>query len=156
MHPTNDEVLRGVAGALVTHVLPELQSPYARAQLMFSATMLAVVANGIDAAAQQLVDDNATLRALALRSADTLSDEAYAVDIRDELRALGAGADASLRLTDLAAASERLLDAIGRLGALLETNDTPASRSLRSDLIEALRAHTEARALSLLGPRADG
>jgi len=156
MRPNNEEVLRGVAGALVAHVLPEVQSAYARAQLMFSATVLGVVANGIDGAAQQLVDGNAALRALALHAAEALPDESGASELGDELRALGAGADASLRLSELSAASGRLLDAIGRLGALLETSDIPALRSLRDDLIEALRAHTDARAVSLLGPRADG
>lgn len=156
MHPNSEEVLRGVAGALISHILPEVQSPYARAQLMFSVTMLGVVARDWDGAAQQLVDGNATLRELALRAAGALAQEPDAAALRDELRGLAAGNDASLRLSDLSAASERLLDATGRLGARVEDSDAPALRALRDDVIEALRAQTEARALSLLGPRAEG
>jgi hypothetical protein len=156
MHPNSEEVLRGVAGALVTHVLPELQSQYARAQLMFSVSMLGVVASGLDSGAQQLIDDNASLRALALRAADALSNERDAAALRDDLRAAGAGTDASLLLSDLSASSSRLRDAIARLGVFLEATGAPALRPLRDDVIETIRAQTEARALSLLGPRADG
>jgi hypothetical protein len=156
MHPNSEEVLRGVAGALVTHVLPELQSQYARAQLMFSVTMLGVVANGLDGAAQQLIDDNASLRALALRAADALSNERDAAALRDDLRAAGAGTDTSLLLSDLSASAALLREAIARLGVFLEAAGAPSLRSLRDDVIETIRAQTEARALSLLGPRADG
>jgi hypothetical protein len=156
MHPNSEEVLRGVAGALVTHVLPEVQSQYARAQLMFSVSMLGVVANGLDGAVQQLVDDNAALRALALRAADALSGERDAAALRDELRAASATADTSISLSDLAAASDSLRGLIGRLGALLEAMDAPALRPLSDDVIDVLRARTASRALSLLGPRADG
>ena len=156
MHPNSEEVLRGVAGALVTHVLPELQSPYARAQLMFSVSMLGVVANSVDGAAQQLAGDNTSLRALALRAADALPDDAGGATLRDELRAVGAEVDASLSLSDLSAASGRVRGALGRLGVFLEGAHAPALRSLREDVIDALRAETAGRALSLLGPRAHG
>ena len=132
----------------------ELQTAYARTELMLVQTLLGILASEWDSGAQRLVDDNAALRELALRGAEAL-DSADA-SLAGELRSLAGEADPSLRLSDLSAANGRLRGAIGRLGALLEDADTPVLAELRAAVIEHLRADAESRSRSLLGPRADG
>ncbi|MCH7719161.1 MAG: hypothetical protein IIB21_06790 [Chloroflexi bacterium] len=154
MRPNGEELLRGVQSSLTTYVLPELQTAYARTELMLVQALLGILASEWDSGAQRLVDDNAALRELALRGAEAL-DSADA-SLAGELRSLAGEADSSLRLSDLSAANGRLRGAIGRLGALLEGTDTPALGELRAAVIEHLRADAESRSRSLLGPRADG
>ena len=154
MRPNGEELLRGVQSSLTTYVLPELQTAYARTELMLVQALLGILASEWDSGAQRLVDDNAALRELALRGAEAL-DSADAA-LAGELRSLAVESDPSLRLSDLSAANGRLRGAIGRLGALLEGTDTPALGELRAAVIEHLRADAESRSRSLLGPRADG
>lgn len=149
MRPNAEEVLRGVAASLMTYVLPEVESAYARTQLGIIAALLGVVANDWDGSAQRLVDDNASLRTLAARAAG----EPAVVSIRDELGALAGATDASLRVSDLSASNARLRDAVARLGALLVNDETSP---LRAEVIEMLRADAESRTLPLMGPRVDG
>ena len=154
MRPNGEELLRGVQSSLTTYVLPELQTAYARTELMLVQALLGILASEWDSGAQRLVDDNAALRELALRGAEAL-DSADAA-LAGELRSLAGESDPSLRLSDLSAANGRLRGAIGRLGALLEGTDTPALGELRAAVIEHLRVDAESRSRSLLGPRADG
>ena len=149
MRPNAEEVLRGVVGSLLTYVMPEVQSEYARTQVMIASALLGVVAGDWNGAAQRLVDDNATLRALAARAAD----EPAAGALRHELRSLAVETDTSLLLSYLSAANGRLRDAIGRLGVLLVNDEVSP---LRAEVIETLRADAVARTLPLMGPRADG
>lgn len=152
MRPNGEEVLRGAGAALLTYVLPEVQSAYVRTELTAVYALLNVVAAGWDGAAQRLVDGNAALRALARRGAEALPDAALA----GELRALADETDTSVRLSALSEANGRLGAALGRLGVALEGADAPAPRELRAALIDHLRADAEARSLHLMGPRADG
>lgn len=153
MRPNGEEVLRGVQGALLTYVLPEVQSAYARTELMIALSLLGIVADDWDDAAQRLADDNAALRALARRASDALADDDAIVA---NLRPLAAEAESSLRLSGLAAANERLRAALGRLAPMLEAAGSPGLRDLRAAVMDHLRADAESRARSLLGPRADG
>ena len=154
MRPNTEDLLRGLQASLLTYVLPEVQTPYARTELMITYALLGIAANEADGAAQRLVDDNAAMRELARRATGALPSDASALD--DELRLLAAENDHSLRLSDLSAANERLRDAIGRLGVLLEGREEPPLRELRAALIEHLRAEAEVRNYQVLGPRADG
>ncbi|MEX0786623.1 MAG: hypothetical protein WD939_08310, partial [Dehalococcoidia bacterium] len=105
MRPTGEELLQGVRGALLTYILPEVQSDYARTELTLIHVLLGMAAAEWDSAAQRLVDDNGTLRELARRSADAIdSDDA---SLAAELRALADEEDRSLRLSDLRAANDR-------------------------------------------------
>ena len=154
MRPNGEELLRGVQSSLTTYVLPELQTAYARTELMLVQALLGILASEWDSGAQRLVDDNAALRDLALRGAEALDSAAAA--LAGELRSLAGETDPSLRLSDLSTANGRLRGAIGSLGVLLEGADTPALGELRAAVIEHLRADAESRSRSLLGPRADG
>lgn len=156
MHPNGEEIVRGVQGALATHVLPELQSGYARSQMMIVQVLLGMAASEWDGAAQQLVDDNASLRALAARGADAVDEAGDDESLAGELRALAGETDASVRLSDLRANYEGLRAAIGRLAVLVEGSDAAALRALRPEVLGQLRNDLERRSLSLLGPRVDG
>src|SRR3989304_1848624 len=116
MRPNGEEMLRGIQQSLLTYVLPELQTEYARTELMVIIALLGIVVGEWDGAAQHLLDDNAALRELAHRGAEALA---------DELRSLAGEADTSVRIPDLSAANERLHDAIGRLGVFLPDRDKP-------------------------------
>ena len=101
------------------------------------------------------------LRALAGRGADALASAGDAAgpegaSLAGELRSLAGESDPSVRLSDLAAANDRLHAAVGRLGILAQASDEPAVRELRSAAIARLREEAESRALYMLGPRADG
>ena len=160
MRPNGEELLRGIQNTLATYVLPEIQSPHARFELVLVTALLGVAAGEWDGAAQRLVDDNAALRELAGRGAAALVTAPELAEtgalLADELRALAGETDSSLRLSDLSAANGRLRAALARLGALIEGSDAPALRELRAAVIDHLRAEAQGRALSLLGPRADG
>jgi hypothetical protein len=156
MRPNTVDLLQGVRGALRTYVLPEVQSDFARTELMLVDALLGIAASDWDAAAQRLFDGNGALRDLAQRAAETLDSEGGQPALASELRALAAETDASLLLSDLSAANDRLHDALGRLAAGLEGTDRRALQDLRSAITDRLREETESRARSLLGPRAEG
>lgn len=148
MRPSGEEILRGVQQSLLTYVLPEVQSAYARTELMVVLTLLGIVADEWDGAAQRLADDNDALRDLARRAAD--------LGLADGLAAPAGKRDASLRISDLATTNDRLRAAIARLAPALEAGDSAPVRELRAAVIEHLRAEAESRSRALMGPRADG
>ena len=147
MRPNTEEVLRGVQRSLVTYILPEVHSRYAQTQIMIAAGLLGMAADGWDAEAQRLVDDNASWRMLAARVAEGIAGRDGG--LAGELRAFATEDDASLLVTDLSSAN-------GRLRAALARAATVADGALRLEIMERLRAHTEAHSNSILGPRADG
>lgn len=151
MRPNSEELLRGVQSSLITYVLPELQTEYAKTELMLAHVLLGIVAGEWDSAAQQLIDDNAALRELAHRGSDVLG-----TPLAGELRSLAAESDHSLRLSELSLANDRLRDAIGRLGVALQDADSPSQGDLRAAIIERLRLEAERASRHLMGPRADG
>lgn len=144
MRPNAEEVLRGVQASLLAYVLPELQTEYARQELMIIYALLGLVGAGWDTGAQHLIEENASLRELAGRAAAALPGGALA----DELRSLAAE-EPSLLLSHVAGANAKLAGALARVATL-------AAPELRSEIIDWLRADAESRAFGLMGPRADG
>ena len=153
MRPNGEELLRGLQGTLMTYVLPEVHSEHARLEVMLAVAMLGVLADEWDGAAQRLAENNDALRSLAASAAGAL-DSHDAGDLVRQLRALAEERDVSLRISDLTETNDRLKDALVRAWALARRNGV--ALDLAVDIVERLRAQTEARALSLLGPRADG
>jgi hypothetical protein len=153
MRPNAEELLRGIQRSLASYVLPEVQSDYARAEVMFSSMMLGVLIRDLDGAAQQLVEDSAALRALALRGAEELA-AAAEPELGAELRRLAATRDSTARLSGLSRANQELTAAIARLAVLVEERDELSG--LRATVIEALRVRSERASHQMLGPRADG
>lgn len=153
MRPNSEEILRGVQTSLLTYILPEVQSAYARTELMVVLSLLGIVAGEWDGAAQRLLDDNATLRDLVRRSIDALgAGDALAA----ELNALVNEADPSLRVGDLVAANGRLRAALADLATHLAESGAPNARDACAAIIAHLRAEAEAQSRALMGPRADG
>ena len=154
MKPNAEEVLRGVQGALLTYVLPELQTEYARTEVMLVSALLGIVAAQSDGAAQRLVDDNASLRELAGRGADALARDPAQAELAEALGSLTNGSDASVRLSELSAANGQLRAAIARLGVAAQGN--ASLRALRQEVLDNLRIEAESRSFALMGPRTDG
>jgi hypothetical protein len=156
MRPNAEELLRGAQASLMTYVLPEVQTEYARAEAMLVIALLGIVSAQCDGAAQTLVDDNAALRSLALRGAEALAGRAEHAELIDALGSLAAGAETSLRISELAAANAQLRAALARLGVTTQDRDDASLRELRTAILAYLRDEAERRGFALLGPRADG
>jgi hypothetical protein len=152
VRPNAEELLRGIQAALATYVLPELQTAYARTELMAMLALLGMAAEEWDGAAQRLVDDNVALRLLARRAAGAVD----GFDASDELRVLAEQVDSSVRISELASSNASLRAALSRLAPLLEGADDDARRDLRAALIEHLRFDAEANSRQPMGPRTDG
>ena len=154
MRPNAEEVLRGVQSSLLTYVLPEVQTEYARTEVMLVSALLGIVAAQSDGAAQRLADDNASLRELAGRGAQALAGDPAHAELAEALGSLANGSDASVRLSELSAANGQLRAAIAQLGAAAQDNASLAG--LRQEVLDSLRLEAESRAFALMGPRADG
>ena len=146
MRPNAEEVLRGVQASLLTNVLPEVQTEYTRTQVMLIYALLGLVGLEWDNGAQRALEDNASLRELAGRAAEEVTNGPLA----PELRSLAA-AEPSARLSDVANANATLAAALGRVAA-----QEPELVALRAEIIDWLRADAESRSHALMGPRADG
>ncbi len=158
MRPNSAELLQGIQGALATYILPEVESDYAKTELMLVQMLLGVVVQGYDGAAQNLVDDNAALRSLAGEAAQVLMTAPLAGSeaLVEELGQLAGETDASVRLSELTAANDKLRDAIGRVGVLLQGGTSPEYIGLRTVIIEHLHRELERLPHDMMGPRSDG
>jgi hypothetical protein len=156
MRPNAEEALRGFQSSLLTYVLPELQTEYARTEVMIVLALLGIIGGQWDGAAQRLVDDNASLRELSGRGAEALAGDPAHTELGDALGSLAQGNDPSVRLSELSAANAQLRAAIAQLGAAVQGSDSEPLRSLRAEVIDSLRAEAESRSFALMGPRADG
>ena len=158
MRPNSVELLQGIQGALATYILPEVQGDYARTELMLVQLLLGIVAQGYDDAAQNLVDDNAALRSLSGEAARVLTTAPIAdsATLADQLAMLAEEMDASVRLSELTAANDKLREAIGRVGVLTRDQTAPEHVGLRKAVIDLLQRELEKLPHNLMGPRSDG
>ena len=158
MRPNSAELLQGIQGTLTTYILPEVQSDYARTEFMLVQMLLGIVIRGYNDAAQSLVDDNAALRSLAGEASQVLNTApiAESAALAGELTQLSSETDASVRLSELTAANDRLRDAIGRVGILMQGETSQEHVGLRTAIIEHLQRELERLPHNLMGPRADG
>jgi hypothetical protein len=148
MKPNAEEVVRGVQAGLLSLVLPEMQTEYARTQVTLMYVLLGIVANGMDTSYERLMADNTKLRDLAARAAASLRTEDV---LANELRSL-ASTEASLRLNELSSSNAALAAALASAAA--QASDT--LKELYGEIMDWLRTDAEARSLSLMGPRSDG
>src|SRR3990170_5792738 len=121
MRPTAVEVIRGIQGALASHVLPELSSRYAQAQVMYSIMLLEMLSKEWEEGAHILDEDSRGMKRLLARGAELIE----ALPARDkgldslaaDLRAAAAGPGAlTLRMSALRERNERLRSLLTRLG----------------------------------------
>lgn len=158
MRPNSVEVLQGIQGTLMTYIQPEVQSDYARTELMLVNMLLGIVANQWDGSAQVLVDDNAALRDLVSDATKVLGSQPAdgAGELVDELAALAAETDASVRIGELSAANDRLRNGVARLGVLLQSSAIQEHVELRARVIEHLQDELDTLPRDLMGTRSDG
>jgi hypothetical protein len=132
MRPNAVEALRGLQGALVSEVAPEVQSPFGQETLTLAQMLLEMLINEVDDAADNLVHDNQTLcdlldrAVIPLRSVDSdLAEETAAV--------LAEPTSPSLAVSALTARNQRLRGLLERLLVLCE--DVAGSGQASQDLM---------------------
>lgn len=149
VRPNGEQILRGVERSLLTHVLPELSSPYAQAQVRYAALLLNLLAAEWDDAAQRLLDDNAALRAWCGRAANALAHAQPG--LADTLRAAAREQEPDIRLSTLSAANDRLRALTTRALRALTANGGAAD-DLLQELRHALRRSVQRRLAGSLRP----
>lgn len=132
LRPRADEIIRGIERSLAEHVLPELQTPYAIAQLQYALMLLHALRNEWDGAAQRLAEDNHALRSLIARIAGRL--EPQDRELAGALRTASHDDDGGdLRLKQLGETNDRLRALHARvLAALGEESAADARTELRA------------------------
>jgi hypothetical protein len=156
MRPGTEEVLRGVQASLMTYVLPEVQTDYARTELMLAIALVGIAAGEQDSAIERLVADNDALRVLSGRCGNALASLEAGSQLADALNSLARGSDTSLRRSDLSASNEQLRAAIGQFAVHVQDLHDDALKALRRAVLDRLRTDSEGRSLALMGPRSDG
>ncbi len=146
LRPAPDEIIRGVQHSLAAQIVPALPAPYAAAQAGYASHVLSALLALSDGAAQQLVDDNAALRAL-LAHAATLVD-GCAAGLAAAGRQAAAEQDADVRLSTLAPANDRLRALVSRFVPLAVAPDAPAG--LLTLLLDALETSAQRRLVGAL------
>jgi hypothetical protein len=143
MRPTVVEVLRGLQGALISDIAPEVQSLFGQDVLQSTQMLLEMVANEIDGAADNLARDNETLGGILARGAGAV--RPFDKGLAEEMAAVLAEApDPSLTIATLSARNQRLRGLLERLLVVCEdaAGKTPKAEALaavRSDAYRHLR-----------------
>ncbi len=143
MRPSAVEVLRGLQGALMSEVAPEMQSLFGQDLLQSVQMLLEVVVNEVEDAADSLVRDNRRLCEILDRGAAAVSaiDSSLAGETATALAEPGEG---SLAIAALTARNQRLRGLLERLLVICEDADVSAPESqalmaVRSDAYRHLR-----------------
>lgn len=143
IRPDAVAIMRGIQRSLMTHVLPEVSSPYAAAQVHYAALLLNTLAAEWDGAAQRLIEDNSDLRAFCGRTAGRM--RAESPTLAAELAAVAAEQDADLRLSTLGEANDRLRGLVSAVEAAIAAGDVEAGAQIRQDSMQILLASTGRR-----------
>ena len=126
MRPTPVEIFRGLQGALATIVLPEVTSRYAQAQVLYTVMILDMLVREWEEGAQVFVDDNQGIRELLSRGSEALdrlgkeTGDAEILALAASLRDGDSCREASYRMADLMAESNRLREQLVSLGAVCD------------------------------------
>jgi len=155
VRPYPEEVLRAIQTGVTTHLMPEVQSSYAKAQFAFSMLLFTIAQRDLDTAVPDLLETNAALRKLlgdtsaALRAID--SNEA-----RTGIEAI-AGLPTpteSLRLSHLRADNDALRAVLSSLAALIEPaaddSELAPLRGVRTAIFAHLSADARRRIVPIL------
>lgn len=153
MRPYPEEVLRAIQTGVMTHLMPEVQSSYAKAQFAFSMLLFTIAQRDLDTAVPDLLETNAALRMLLADTSTALraieSDEA-----RTGVEAIAGlpSPTESLRLSHLRADNDGLRAVLASLAPLIEpAGDVPELAPLR-DVRTAIFAHLSADARRRIVP----
>ncbi|HSD11145.1 MAG TPA: hypothetical protein VLF14_09185, partial [Candidatus Binatia bacterium] len=145
MKPEVDFLLRSVMEKLLIEVAPTVGDAYVRSNVEVMAVLMAAAAEEYDRAAHVRAEENEAMRRIFRDAASSVLD----VGLRARLEVAAAERDASLRVSDLSAANDRLRALLIELHALVETREESWARRTNRAIWEELRGSTRRRAISL-------
>jgi len=138
-------VLFGIAGALVTQIMPEIRTPIAGQTISLSAALLSMVAQEFDRAASRQVDENRAIRALLADAHDILGDEA----LRGRIKAETADpVEHDLHVSALQVVNDRLRSLLIDVHSAIEATPGNAAANLNDRIWDELRESTRRRHLA--------
>jgi hypothetical protein len=127
MKPGLEMMLPGLAGTLALRVLPELPpESYAVGDTRLTAALLLMIAQQAEKAADVLANENAAMRALFARAADTPLEKVQ----RAQLRTAAGTSDPNLRITTLEAGNAALTALLITLHADVEARAEPWAQEI--------------------------
>jgi len=144
MKPEVDVVLRSMMTKLLLEVAPAVGDAYVRSNVEAMGALLAAAAEEFDRAAEVRVAENRSMREI-LRAATKHVPEG---DLRSRLAVAAEEREASLRITDLNAANDRLRALLIEIQALVEGSDEEWARRIDRAIWDELRASARRRAIS--------
>jgi hypothetical protein len=144
MKPEVDVVLRSMMTKLLLEVAPAVGDAYVRSNVEAMGALLAAAAEEFDRAAEVRVAENRSMREI-LRAATKHVPEG---DLRSRLAVAAEEREASLRITDLNAANDRLRALLIEIQTLVEGSDEEWARRIDRAIWDELRASARRRAIS--------
>jgi hypothetical protein len=158
MRPHGLEAIQGIQQALMTQVLPEVQSSFAQSQLLYITLLLNALARYWDDGVQNLVDNHREMREIFAQAADavnTMPPDAELQSLAADLRAESTRATPSLRMTALLEEDDRLRGLLARLTPLCDQAEAEPSLApllpVRQRLLQFLRRDAQQRIVPILG-----
>ncbi len=153
MRPYPEEILRAIQTGVMTHLMPEVQSSYGKAQFAFSMLLFTIAQRDLDTAVPDLLETNAALHALLADTSAALS-KVESADARTCVAAIAAlpTPTDSLRLSHLRIQNDALRGVLASLAPLIEpAADLPELAPLR-DVRAAIYAHLSSDARRRIVP----
>jgi hypothetical protein len=145
MKPGIDHVMMLMAGTLADKVLPALpEGHYASGDVKMIALMQVLLAQEVDRAADNLLRENAAMRALFAEAAN-----APLPAISNRLKAAAATEDANARLSTLEEGNAALKEVLIELHIIVEEESTDWARSLNRQILDFLKNSADARMLAM-------
>ncbi|MEN8182594.1 MAG: hypothetical protein ABFS46_08675 [Myxococcota bacterium] len=145
MKPEADQLLRVLAGTLLTDLAPGLSEDYEKRSAMVASMLLVAVAEEWDRSASRRAEENAALREIFAEAVPQLAD----AELRARIEEAAGARPSGLRISELESENARLRGLLIDLHAHVETLDTPESRALENAIWLELCRSTERRALSI-------
>lgn len=144
MKPDPQRLLEQLAATLAADVMPNVQPRYRQTSVALLAGLALAAREELERGAARRAEENAALRVLFAHAAPVVADAELARRLRDA----SAGRDASLRISALDAANQRLRALLIELHAHVETLATPQASALDAAIWAELVASAERRRLS--------
>jgi len=144
MKPEVDVVLRSMMTKLLLEVAPAVGDAYVRSNVEAMGALLAAAAEEFDRAAEVRVAENRSMREILRRPTKHVPEG----DLRSRLAVAAEEREASLRITDLNAANDRLRALLIEIQTLVEGSDEEWARRIDRAIWDELRASARRRAIS--------
>ena len=142
MTPDVTKVLRALAVAFGTQLMPEVRTPFAQQTVGLSATLLMLLAQDFDRAAASLAEENIVVRGLLGQAAGMAGDEGLRSRIGE---LLGRAPNADLRISALTRENNEARRLLVEVHAAVEELSGSAARELDGLIWDELRRSTARR-----------